>query len=114
MLHTNLGMRSVGTVRANRTGGATLMSDKEMVKQGSGVVDFRSSEGVIAVKWFDNKCVTLLSNACGVELLSSVKRFTKEAQQKVNVQCPSIVLAYNQAMGGTISQICLCTSTKRQ
>lgn len=99
-LHTNLGLRSVGTVRVNRTGGATLMSDKEMVKRGRGVVDFCSSEGVVAVKWFDNKCVTLLSNAYGVEPLSSVKRYTKEAQQKVDVPCPSIVLAYNQAMGG--------------
>uniref|UniRef100_A0A672KYQ5 PiggyBac transposable element-derived protein 3-like n=2 Tax=Sinocyclocheilus grahami TaxID=75366 RepID=A0A672KYQ5_SINGR len=99
-LHTNLGLRSVGTVRANRSGGATLMSDKEMVKQGRGVVDFCSSEGVVAVKWFDNKCVTLLSSACGVEPLSSVKRYKKEVQQKVDVPCPSIVLAYNQAMGG--------------
>ncbi|XP_039537279.1 piggyBac transposable element-derived protein 2-like isoform X2 [Pimephales promelas] len=99
-LHTNLGLRSVGTVTVNRTGGATLMSDKEMVKRGRGFVDFRSSEGVVAVKWFDNKCVTLLSNAYGVEPLSSVKRYTKEAQQKVDVPCPSIVLAYNQATGG--------------
>uniref|UniRef100_A0A8C2EAB2 PiggyBac transposable element-derived protein domain-containing protein n=1 Tax=Cyprinus carpio TaxID=7962 RepID=A0A8C2EAB2_CYPCA len=104
-LHTNLGLRSVGTVRANRSGnfavcGATLMSDKEMVKRGRGVVDFCSSEVVVAVKWFDNKCVTLLSRACGVEPLSSVKRYKKEAQQKVDVPCPSIVLAYNQAMGG--------------
>lgn len=76
------------------------MSDKEMVKRGRGVVDFCSSEVVVAVKWFDNKCVTLLSSACGVEPLSSVKRYKKEAQQKVDVPCPSIVLAYNQAMGG--------------
>lgn len=29
-----------------------------------------------------------------------MKRFRKEAQQKVDVPCPSIVIAYNQATGG--------------
>ncbi|XP_041664121.1 piggyBac transposable element-derived protein 2-like isoform X2 [Cheilinus undulatus] len=100
MLHTNLGIRSVGTARENLTGGAILLSDKELEKQERGAVDFCSSSGVIAVKWYGSKCVTLLSNACGVEPLSSVKRFSKDAQQKVGVPCPSIVLAYNQAMGG--------------
>uniref|UniRef100_A0A673IQ48 PiggyBac transposable element-derived protein domain-containing protein n=1 Tax=Sinocyclocheilus rhinocerous TaxID=307959 RepID=A0A673IQ48_9TELE len=94
-LHTNLGLRSVSTIRLIHH-----IQDKKMVKRGRGVVDFCSSEGVVAVKWFDNKCVTLLSNACGVEPLSLVKRYKKEAQQKVDVPCPSIVLAYNQAMGG--------------
>ncbi|KAG1930479.1 hypothetical protein F2P79_022245 [Pimephales promelas] len=51
-LRTNPGLRSVGTVRVNRAGGATLTSDKETVKRGRGFVDFRSSEGVVAAKRF--------------------------------------------------------------
>ncbi len=42
----------------------------------------------------------MLSNACGVDLLSSMKRFTKEAQQKIDIPCSSIIMAYNQAMRG--------------
>ncbi|MGH0186630.1 UNVERIFIED_CONTAM: hypothetical protein FKN15_033325 [Acipenser sinensis] len=56
---------------------------------------------MIAVKWLDNKCVNLFSNACGIEPLGSVKQFNKEAKQKIDVPCPSVILAYNQHMGGS-------------
>lgn len=99
-LHATLGVRCIGTVRPNRIGGAPLMADKELMKKGRGAFDYRSAEGVIAVKWFDNKCVNLLSNACGVEPLSSVKRWSKDAHAKINVPCPSLIPAYNVHMGG--------------
>uniref|UniRef100_A0AAY4DZV3 PiggyBac transposable element-derived protein domain-containing protein n=1 Tax=Denticeps clupeoides TaxID=299321 RepID=A0AAY4DZV3_9TELE len=56
ILHTNLGVKCIGTVRPNGMGGATLITDKELIKKGRGAFDFRSAEGVLAVKWFDNKC----------------------------------------------------------
>uniref|UniRef100_A0AAY4B8L8 PiggyBac transposable element-derived protein domain-containing protein n=1 Tax=Denticeps clupeoides TaxID=299321 RepID=A0AAY4B8L8_9TELE len=65
-LHTNLGVKCIDTVRPNRMGGATLITDKELVKKGCGAFNFSSAEGVLAVKWFDNKCVNLLSNARGI------------------------------------------------
>ncbi|XP_028324766.1 piggyBac transposable element-derived protein 3-like [Gouania willdenowi] len=99
-LHGNLGLRCIGTVRANRMGGATLKTDKELMKEGRGAFDYRSTEGVIAVKWVDNKCVNLLSNACGIAPVSSVKRWSKEANTKIAVPCPSLIPAYNQHMGG--------------
>lgn len=67
-------IRCLGTVWANRTAGAAdyLKTDKELSKEGRGAYDYWSSKGAIAVKWYDNKCVTLLSNACGVEPVSFV------------------------------------------
>lgn len=56
-LHANLGVKCIGTVRPNRMGGTTLKTDKELMKEGRGAFDYRSAEGLIAVKWFDNKCV---------------------------------------------------------
>ena len=95
-----IGIKTLDTVRENRCGGARLLSDNELKKKGRGQYDFCSSENVIAVKWHDNKCVTLLSNAVGVEPVGSVKRFDVEAKCKVDIPCPSFVLAYNKHMGG--------------
>lgn len=50
-LNANLGVKCIGTVRPNRIGGATLMVDKQLMKKGRGAFDYRSAEGVIAVKW---------------------------------------------------------------
>ncbi|XP_054602416.1 piggyBac transposable element-derived protein 2-like [Nothobranchius furzeri] len=99
-LDTSLGVKCIGTVRPNRTGGATLMTDKELTKKGRGAFDYKAAEGVIAVKWFDNKCVNLLSNAVGVMPLSTVKRWSKESKAKISIPCPSLIHAYNEHMGG--------------
>uniref|UniRef100_A0A3Q2SZ84 PiggyBac transposable element-derived protein domain-containing protein n=1 Tax=Fundulus heteroclitus TaxID=8078 RepID=A0A3Q2SZ84_FUNHE len=98
-LHANLGVKCIGTVRSNRMGQASLMSDK-LMKKGHGAFDFRSSEGVLAVKWFDNKCVNILSNACRIMPTGSVRRWSKDTRTKVDVPCPSLIPAYNQHMGG--------------
>ncbi|XP_061591810.1 piggyBac transposable element-derived protein 2-like [Cololabis saira] len=99
-LEINLGIKCVGTVRSNRIGGATLMEDKDLKKRGRGAFDYQSAEGVIAVKWYDNKCVTLLSNAYGVMPLSTVKRRSKDKKAKVAITCPSLIAAYNEHMEG--------------
>uniref|UniRef100_A0A672L7S8 PiggyBac transposable element-derived protein domain-containing protein n=1 Tax=Sinocyclocheilus grahami TaxID=75366 RepID=A0A672L7S8_SINGR len=99
-LQTSLGVQCIGTVRPNRTGGAPLMTDKELIKRGRGSYDYRSAEGVIAVKWFDNKCVNLLSNASGIMPLSAVERWCKVSKEKITVPCPSLIPAYNEHMGG--------------
>lgn len=100
LLESKIGIKTMGTVRATRCGGARLMADNEMKKKGRGAYDFCSSENVIAVKWHDNKCVSMLSNAVGIEPVGSVKRFNVEAKCKIDIPCPSIVLAYNKHMGG--------------
>ncbi|KAL0147811.1 hypothetical protein M9458_056888 [Cirrhinus mrigala] len=41
----------------------------------------------------------LITNA-GIMPLSTVKRWCKESKQKITVPCPSLILAYNQHMGG--------------
>jgi hypothetical protein len=99
-LHTLLGVKCIGTVRPNRIGGAPLMTDKELMKRGRGACDYMSADGVVAVKWFDNKCVNLLSNACGIMPFSTVKRWSKESKAKIAVPCPSLIPAYNEHMGG--------------
>ena len=48
-----------------------------------------------AVKWFDNRGVTLLSTYESVEPTKNVERFDKKASKYVNVSCPTIVTAYS-------------------
>ncbi|KAM4549860.1 piggyBac transposable element-derived protein 3-like isoform 1-T1 [Fundulus diaphanus] len=99
-LHTSLGVKCIGAIRPNCTGGAPLMADKELMKKGRGAYDYRSAEGVIAVKWFDKKCVSLLSNAYGIMPLSTVNRWNKESRRKIAISCPSLIRAYNEHIGG--------------
>lgn len=70
-----------------------------MIRKGRGAFDYRSAEGLMAVKWNDNKCVNLLSDTCGIMPLPTVKWWRKEAHAKITVQCPSLIPAYSQQGG---------------
>ena len=97
-----LGCRYVGTAQVNRIGRAPLMSMKDMDKKTvpRGTYDYCISDGILAVRWKDNKNVTLLSTDVGVEPLASVKRFDRAAKKKVPVPCPRVIDNYNGKMGG--------------
>lgn len=44
-------------------------------------------DGILAVRWKDNRRVTLLSTDMGVEPMSSVIRYCSEAKMKEPVSC---------------------------
>lgn len=56
----------VGTVRSNRLKGCK--SEKELKKEGRGSVDFKveTSCNIIALRWFDNKFVDVVSSYVGL------------------------------------------------
>ena len=60
------GIACVGTMRANRLTGCTLLADKATRKKGRGTMTLQTAtvHGVElrGVKWFDNRGVTLLSS----------------------------------------------------
>ncbi|XP_024858094.1 uncharacterized protein LOC108249818 isoform X2 [Kryptolebias marmoratus] len=99
-LHTSLGVRFIGAVQPNLTGGAPLMADSELMEKGRGAFDYRSAEGVVAVKWVEKKCVNLLSSACGILPLSAVDLWSEESRTTITVPCPSLVPAYREHMRG--------------
>lgn len=55
---------------------------------------------MVAVKWFDNRTVTLLSNCTGIDEVVTVKRSDKKTHKHVPVECPAIIPQYNYLMGG--------------
>lgn len=92
----------VGTVRVNRLKGCPLQNEKELKKVGRGafdeVVDLTS--GAVAVRWFDNRTVDLLSTYVGAEPTVDVQRYDKKQKRIIKVPCPAIVKEYNKFMGG--------------
>lgn len=99
-----MGIFSLGTVRSNRLEGCSFTSDKEMKKIGRGTVEEKKAnvEGVelLAIKWYDNKPVHLLSSFVGAYPTTQVKRWDSKTKAKIDVDCPNAVITYNQFMGG--------------
>lgn len=96
------GMHYTGTVRKNRLPGCTLEEENVMKKKGRGAYDHRVEEtnNISAVRWFDNRAVTLLSTHTAVEPVREASRWNKTEKKYVEVPMPNIVDDYNQHMGG--------------
>ncbi len=89
------------TVRANRMERCPLKTEKELRKEGRGAVDYKLSDsGILVVKWYDNKEVTVASNSYSVEPFFQVRRWDKATKQYIVISCPALIGAYNIGMGG--------------
>jgi hypothetical protein len=53
-----------------------------------------------STKWYDNRCVNLLSNFVGAEPVHKAKRYDRREKQYVEIPCPNAVVAYNKFMDG--------------
>ncbi|KAH7971810.1 hypothetical protein HPB52_002970 [Rhipicephalus sanguineus] len=105
---SRMGISYIGTVRENRISCSKLMDEKSMKKRGRGTCDTSviscDQKTMVAVKWHDNRTVTLLSNCIGADPVTSVKRWDSKEKKHIFVGCPAIIPAYNRSMGGGILQ----------
>ncbi|GLV33424.1 hypothetical protein CBL_21466, partial [Carabus blaptoides fortunei] len=101
-LKDKMNIYSMGTLRANRIAGCPMETDKVLKNQGRGKYDYKvdKDKGLIIVKWVDNKVVLFGSTLYGIKPTSNVRRFSKSTKQKVDVECPAVIKAYNKHMGG--------------
>jgi len=76
----------VGTVRGSRKGLPDILQRKDQMQRGEFM--FRTKGCVAAIKWQDNKPVTVLSTYHNPKQVTSVKR-----------NCPAAVARYNSIMG---------------
>lgn len=92
----------VGTVRENRLKCCELKAEKVLRKEKRGAMDSKVefNSNVVAVRWYDNRKVDLISSCVGVEPVQKVKRYDKKTKEIIEVDCPFIVQEYNQHMGG--------------
>ena len=92
----------VGKARQGRLPNCNLEDKKSLKKKGRGSYDVRveGNHNICAVKWYDNRAVTLVSSFAGTESVQKVQRWDKAARTYTGVDRPYIVGAYNKYMGG--------------
>ena len=91
------------TLRADRTKNCPLPAEKDLKKGGRGSHSFRTdaNSGITATKWYDNKCVQLISNhCCNPQETNKIKRWDRGSQTYTEINCPTVVEEYNKSMGG--------------
>ncbi|XP_046684702.1 piggyBac transposable element-derived protein 4-like [Homalodisca vitripennis] len=100
----NIGFQSLGTIRLGRFPGLLFSSDQEMKKKGRGSYEEKEAtiDGVKirAVKWLDNRGVSLASTFESACPINTVQRFDSKGREQIDVTCPKIVTTYNKFMGG--------------
>ena len=66
-----------GTVCINPLKNIPLIYEKDLRKGGHGSFDYHTYRGTnnIAVRWYDNKTVTLVSSFFGVEPINMIRRY---------------------------------------
>lgn len=96
------GILATGTVRLNRLKGLKMLDDNSLKQQGRGSFDFytENHNNIIAVKWYDNKSVSLILSFIGVHPVEQVNRWSLSQKKYVTVDRPQIVKNYNLHMGG--------------
>lgn len=101
-LDKKIGLKSVGTIRANRVKGCPMPADKDFKKGSSrgDCVVWKTEDGVAVVKWLDSKSVNIASSWAGKKPTSTAERWDKRAKKKIDVMCPRAITLYNANMGG--------------
>lgn len=96
----NRKMKATGTVRENRTAGATkaITSTKDLQKKGRGTYDYCSDGKVYVAKWNDNSVFAVASNWETHNPIHKVKRRVKGGEKEVTQ--PHLINSYNKGMGG--------------
>lgn len=96
-----LKMYAAGTVRMNRFYKPHFISDKDIKKKKRGYSeDLVSQDGIIMVKWLDNKPVHMASNFVGTGTIDKAKRWDKQKSAYIEIDRPEVVRQYNHNMGG--------------
>ena len=99
-----MGIPATCTLRKDRMDKCPLKTENQLKAEGRGAMDFRlTDDGVLLLKWFDNKEVTVGSNHYSALPTNQVKRWDKKKKVYINIPCPALIGAYNKGMGGVDS-----------
>ena len=93
----------VGTVGANRLRNCPLSSDKTVRQKGRGSAEIKicvnDNVELWAIKWLDNRAVTILTTSEAVVPSSQVKRWDRKEKKELLIDCQSAVVSYNKIVG---------------
>ena len=83
----------LGTVRSDQKDMAIMKKDNDMKR---GDIDFQYVNNVVALKWFDNRVVTMVGTCLDkCNKVSTVTCRVKGKSTKTPVPCPQIIKDYN-------------------
>jgi len=88
---------AVGTVRVNRRGLPAMMKEKEKLSRGE--FTYRTKGNIAAIKWMDNKPVTMLTSSSSPRTVERILRRNRDGT-RTEISCPKAVATYNRIMGG--------------
>ena len=71
------------------------------------------SSNIIAVKWYDNKAVTLISSFSGIDSITEISKYDFSAHEKVAVNKSNILKVYNTFTGGVDKLDMVCSLYKQ-
>ena len=97
---SSIGVAATSTVRENRLHGAPLQKKAVQKKKPRGTIEFCSDGIVTTCSWVDNKPVFMISNHVGVTPTQSKQRFSQKDKKYIQVECPNMIVQYNETMGG--------------
>lgn len=102
-LHST-GILTLGTIQLNRAKGIDLPTARELMKKERGFCMEKSTEvngvEINVTTWVDNKVVNLCSSYVGKEPMATVKRYSKQKKERIDVPRPKAIEVYNKYMGG--------------
>ena len=79
-------IKASGTKRNNRTGNCPLTPVKTIKKKERGTLEVFSSSELCAVRWVDNKAVTIVSNNCTNEPMQSIQPVCKREDKHASTR----------------------------
>ena len=98
------GIRVTGTIRADRLGKDLKPNKKDIKKQQRGSLQTHYEKcGIVCVSWNDNGPVLVISNVHEAIPLTTVKRWSPEIRDYINIDRPNCISLYNKHMGGVDS-----------
>lgn len=93
-----MGFLATGTIMANRLGKRIhFPMDKELNR---GDMHQFVNNGIVAVKWCDTKCVTVVSTKSGKDPIGEANRWSRSLKRRACVPIPAVIQDYNSYMGG--------------
>ena len=94
----NKGICCLGTVPSNHKNIAIMKKDKDMKRDN---INFQYDNNVVAVKWFDNRGVTMVNTYLEKSnKVSTVTGTVKRQGAEISDPCPEIIKDYNSGMKG--------------
>ena len=92
----NQGIAMVGTVCPNRLRNCQLCSDKSLREKGRGSAEVKiclsDNVELRAIKWFDNRAMTILTTIESVLPTTQVRRWDRKEKKELLIDCPSAVV----------------------